>query len=154
MATAEQLKAMLRSYVEGDGERFLTVSMQIAAHAARKGQDKLARELRELVDEAKERAAAPPASPAVPIARLPDDPRRPSLARRGPPPAGPAAPPRGGGHGRLEKRARQRATPPAPPPPPRRKLLLVGPPGSGKTMTAAALAGELHLPLLSVRLDG
>ena len=37
---------------------------------------------------------------------------------------------------------------------PRRKLLLVGPPGSGKTMTAAVLAGELHLPLFTIVLDG
>jgi SpoVK/Ycf46/Vps4 family AAA+-type ATPase len=35
-----------------------------------------------------------------------------------------------------------------------RKLLLVGPPGTGKTMTAAALAGELGIPLFSIQLDG
>ena len=37
---------------------------------------------------------------------------------------------------------------------PRRKLLLVGPPGSGKTMTAEAIAGELKLPLFTVLYDG
>jgi len=37
---------------------------------------------------------------------------------------------------------------------PKRKLILIGPPGTGKTMTASILAGELGLPLFQVRLDG
>jgi SpoVK/Ycf46/Vps4 family AAA+-type ATPase len=156
MATAEQLKALLRSYVEGDGEQFLTVSMQVAAHAARKGQSRLAQELRELIDEAKRRASQPGARPTVPIAlpvgeladlmhasypkaRLADmilaEPARRSLER-------------------LLTEYRQQDKLRTHGMSARRKLLMIGPPGSGKTMTAAALAGELNLPLLSVRLDG
>jgi SpoVK/Ycf46/Vps4 family AAA+-type ATPase len=37
---------------------------------------------------------------------------------------------------------------------PSRKLLLIGPPGTGKTMTASALSGELGIPLFAIQLDG
>lgn len=36
---------------------------------------------------------------------------------------------------------------------PRRRLLFEGPPGCGKTLAAAVVAGELGLPLMTVRLD-
>lgn len=37
---------------------------------------------------------------------------------------------------------------------PRRKILFHGPPGCGKTLGASVLAGEMGLPLMTVRLDG
>lgn len=155
MATAEQLKALLKSYVEGDGEQFLTVSMQVAAHAARKGQTRLAQELRDLIDEAKRRASEPATRTSVPIARpageLADlvhasypktrlaDMILAEAARR--------SLERVLAEYRQQDKLRTHGLSA------RRKLLLVGPPGSGKTMTAAALAGELKLPLLAVRFD-
>ena len=53
MARAEQIKALIRSYAEGDDARFFSVAMQMAAQAARKGQTRFASELRDLIDEAK-----------------------------------------------------------------------------------------------------
>ena len=53
MASADQLKALLKSHLEGDDERFFSVAMQVAAHEAKLGHGKLAVELRELIDQAK-----------------------------------------------------------------------------------------------------
>ena len=54
MASAEQIKALLESHMDGDDERFFSVAMQeVAAHEARVGHGKLAVELRTLVDRAK-----------------------------------------------------------------------------------------------------
>jgi len=56
MATATQIKALLSSHSTGDDERFRAVALQVAAAEARKGHQKLADELRELVNEARRRA--------------------------------------------------------------------------------------------------
>lgn len=157
MASAEQLKALLRSHMDGDDSQFYSVAMQLAAHEAKLGHGKLADELRALIDKAKsERSpfnarSVSPTSIAQPKGELSSlltasFPRyllsdlilTPELRAQ------------------LEKTIREQrqfAKIREHGLGPRRKLLLVGPPGTGKTMTAAVLAGELGLPLFNVRLD-
>lgn len=53
MALADQLKALLQSHSEGDDAQFYSIAMQLAAHEAKVGHGKLAKELRELIDQAK-----------------------------------------------------------------------------------------------------
>lgn len=153
MASADQLKALLKSHVEGDDERFYSVAMQVAAHEAKLGHGRVAEELRSLVDAAKRRrgprTAVPISKPrgelselltaSQPQARLSDMVLDDALA------AQLRRVIREQRHaGRLLENGLS----------PRRKLLLYGPPGTGKTLTGAVLAGELGLPLLQVRLDG
>ncbi len=52
MATADQLKALVRSHASGDERHFYSVALQVAARAARRGQNRFAQELRDLIDEA------------------------------------------------------------------------------------------------------
>jgi SpoVK/Ycf46/Vps4 family AAA+-type ATPase len=159
VATAEQLKALLKSYGEGDEERFCAVAMQVAAHAARQGHGKLAQELRELVDRAKSRTSTsarrgdrvpvPVVQPrgelagllsvSYPKARLDDLVLTPALRAR---------------LDRVVLEQRQRDKLLSRGLSPRRKILLVGPPGTGKTLSARALGGELNQPLFSILLDG
>ncbi len=153
MASADQIKALLKSHLEGDDDHFFSVAMQVAAHEARLGHGKLAKELRTMIDQAKERrgmdSVVPIARPrgelanlleaSYPKARLGEMILSDSLGdqiRR---------------VIREQRHARQIAEHGLAP---RRKLLLTGPPGTGKTLTGSVLAGELGFPLFQVRLDG
>ena len=153
MASGEQLKALLKSHVDGDDDRFLSVAMQVAAHEAGRGHGRLAEELRALVDKAKGRvetgAPIPIGRPRGELANLLEA-SHPSV-RLGEMILGDDLGEqirrviREQRHaGRIVERGLA----------PRRKLLLTGPPGTGKTLTASVLAGELGFPLLQVRLDG
>jgi SpoVK/Ycf46/Vps4 family AAA+-type ATPase len=157
MPTAQQILALVKSHVRGDDERFYSLVLQLAAAEAKKGHTALAEELKDLLDQAKNpRPKVVYSHGPVPVPSVRNDLasilsvqypktlltnmvldeqlmnhlRRIVYEQRQ--------------RGRLKDHGLNA----------RRKLLLIGPPGSGKTMTASALAGELGLPLFSVLLHG
>jgi SpoVK/Ycf46/Vps4 family AAA+-type ATPase len=146
---------MIRSRAEGDEDAFFSIALQIAASEARQGRRETAQELRAEIDKARARGSGG-ASVAIPFAH-----------------------PRGSLEGLLEMREarfrlkdvvlndrlvsrfedilrqqRRRDWLREHGKTPHRRILFVGPPGSGKTMSAEAFAGELHLPLFIIRLEG
>ena len=157
MSAARHMIALLKSHLEGDDKEFLSVAMQAAAHEARLGHASIALQLRDLIDESKRRSAPVQKRPGqlvileprgelanllfvqTPTIRLSDMAMPEVLAERLK---------RVMLEQRQQKKLREHSLSP------RRKLLFIGPPGSGKTMTASALAGELHLPLFTIMLEG
>src|SRR6185437_4691750 len=65
MATADQVKALVRSHAEGDDTKFYSVALQVAARAAQGGQSHFAQELRDLVDAL--RKASPSQGRPIPV---------------------------------------------------------------------------------------
>jgi SpoVK/Ycf46/Vps4 family AAA+-type ATPase len=155
MASAAQIKALLKSYADRDDSQFYAVALQVAAAEARKGHVEFAKELRELIESSRRNQINLPRpgflhiaqpqgevadllSVQYPSARLSDlilddavaaHVRRVLTEQR---------------HlDRLKSHSLR----------PRQTLLLTGPPGCGKTFTASAIAGELSLPLFIVRLE-
>ena len=159
MPSASQVKALISSHADGDEQRFYSIAIQVAAQAARQGHGKFAQELRDVIDRAKSHGARPQQgqlvrpvpmvrprgelagllSAAYPTTRLAEMALDPSTRRR---------------VERVLAEQRDRAHIQSHGLAPVRRLLLVGAPGTGKTMTASVLAGELSLPLFSIQLHG
>jgi AAA family ATPase len=147
MATANQLKMLIKSHFEDNSEKFNTVALQIAAYEAKLGHIILANDIRKIIDaekfnKPKFRNIDPSLQgllleihPQEHLVDLVVDPQikkrieriineftyRDKLFRHN-----------------LENR---------------RKILFSGHPGTGKTMTASVIANELHLPIYVVLMD-
>lgn len=149
MATAEQIKSLIRSHLSDDDERFYTLALQVAAHEAQQGHTGLAHDIREIADKSRknrgtntllrfpqelagmvfsESSDTPLSALVIPdifrerIQRIIHEHRQQEKLKK---------------HGLSN----------------RRKILLSGPPGTGKTLTARVLAHELRLPLHTIQVD-
>lgn len=147
MAKAEQIKSLIKSHLDNDRERFVTIALQVAALEAKKGHGDLANDIRKLVDKSKitplkinafKQGLDDLILTSKPDARLselivPDNLRKriERILRE---------------YRQQEKLKRHNLSN-------RRKILLAGPPGTGKTMTASIIAGELHLPCFVIQMD-
>lgn len=146
MATAEQVKCLVKAYANHDDEKFTTVALQIAAHEARVGHDAVARDLKKEIDliskKKPETYRIEPVNPlflfSSPSVRKNDLIVSADLATR---------------IERVLIEFRNRRKLQSYGYANRRKLLLEGVPGTGKTLTASVIASELGLPLYTVQMD-
>lgn len=148
MATAEQIKSLIRSHYSEDKERFFTIALQVAAHEAKQGHIALAHDIRALVDKVrkKDRPKVIPFPQNLHGLVFTEEAETPqsaivltsSVNRR---------------IDRVIHEYRQQNKLKSHGLSHRRKLLLIGPPGTGKTMTARVLARELRLPLHTIQVD-
>jgi AAA+ superfamily predicted ATPase len=148
MATAEQIKSLIRSHLSDDAERFFTIALQLAAHEAHQGHGALAHEIRQIVDKARAQARPrilqfPPDLHGLVLSAEPDTPKSALVL---PVPLKESIE-------RVVREYRQQHKLKSHGLRNRRKLLLVGPPGTGKTMTTRVLSHELRLPLNTVQVD-
>lgn len=151
---ADILKLLLQSHAEGDEPSFRKAALQLAAAESTSGHVRVAEEIRAIIARmpaTSTRKAGPVVDIAAPRGELADllegghrDERlRDIVLRRDVRELLLRVISENRSRGRLEKFGVS----------PRRRLLFHGAPGCGKTLAAAVLAGEMGLPLMTVRFD-
>lgn len=148
MATAEQIKSLIRSHTNENSEQFYTTALQVAAHEARLGHGALAHDIKALVDKARKENRPvilqfPKELQGFVLSEEPSTPRSalvvpPALADR---------------VDRIVKEHRQKEKLKSHGLTPRRRIMAVGSSGTGKTMTAHVLAHELRVLLHTIQVD-
>ena len=146
MATAEQMKSLVKAYADCNDEKFKTVVLQIAAHEARLGHDNLARELKKQIDRVGSKRAnivqLTSTNPRLSLSMPSHDLSELIVSED-----------IGDKIQRILNEYRNRNKLISYGLTNRRKILIEGNPGTGKTLTASIIASELSLPLYTVQMD-
>ncbi len=154
MATAEQIKSLIRSHYHNDIGRFQSIALQIAANEAKVGHHKLAKELKDIIEKGssiqkntnRNGIDVAPKDEINNILQLKFTSIRKNelvLSQN----LAESLEKIINEHKNADKLREYGLTP-------KRKLLFYGLPGTGKTISAAMLATELNLPIYTIMLDG
>lgn len=155
--SAQHVMALLKSLIEGDSQQVYSTALQVAAHEAKRGHSKVAKQLRDLVDKGRSKESAIQHSAGTVLLAQPRGDLAQLLTVDYPSVRLSSMILSKEFRSRLERvliEQTQSHKLLAYDLSPRRKLLLSGPPGTGKTLTASVLAGELRIPLFTIRLEG
>lgn len=150
MATADQIKSLIKAHNDNDNEKFRTVVLQIAAYEAKLNHDTFARELKKLAEKTGSRSiksnvvhfnqtqSNPMLTMSIPSCKLEDLIVSDEIYDR---------------IIRILNEYKNRNKLKSYGMTNRRKILIEGKPGTGKTFTASIIAYETGLPLYTVQMD-
>lgn len=146
VATADQIKSLIQSHYDKNEERFKTVALQLAAYEAKKGHQSFARDIRDILEKSKLKTKIIPFNRELDELMITESSEKKLIDlvvskdiksrierilleywQKD----------------KLKKHGLNN----------RRKVLLAGHPGTGKTLTASVLAGEMNLPLCTIVMD-